>query len=144
MHITETTPTGTQRLSQLPLVLLVDDDPADARLVREALREREVHVRLMTARDAAQAFGALRLVPTNSLPRLIICDLGLPGIRGTFVLREFAAHAGWNAVPKVMLTSSEREFDRAEALAFGAAAYFVKPRDLDGYLRLADELKKFL
>jgi CheY-like chemotaxis protein len=145
MHITETTPSAVRVLdASLPLVLLVDDDQRDIRVLSEALRERAVHVRLMTANDAAQAFGALRLVPKQSPPRLVILDLHLPGIRGHQVLRELVAHAPWASVPKVVLTGSVSEPDRDEVLALGAAAFFNKPRTFEGYLELAEELRRYL
>jgi CheY-like chemotaxis protein len=145
MHITETTPTEVRALdASLPLVLLVDDDPRDARVLREALRERQVHVRLITASGAAQAFGALRLVSKQSPPRLVILDLHLPGIRGSQILRDLNADAAWRAVPKVVLTGSTCATDRDEVLALGAAAFFSKPKAFDGYLALADQLRQYL
>jgi CheY-like chemotaxis protein len=145
MHITETTPLGVRsQHPQLPLVLLVDDNPGDIQLLREAFREGEVHVRLMAAHDATQAFGALRLLPPQGAPRLIILDLGLPGIHGSRLLHEFGAHTPWGTVPKVVLTASSRAADREESIALGAAAFFVKPPRLAGYLELVGELKRYL
>jgi CheY-like chemotaxis protein len=145
MHITDTTPLGVKHLNpQLPLVLMVDDDPGDVHLLREALREGDVHVRLLAASDATQAMGALRLAPQQGAPRLIILDLGLPGIRGDRLLSAFGANTPWAAVPKVVLTGSVRPVDREESIALGAAAYFVKPPAFQGYLELVGELRKYL
>jgi DNA-binding response OmpR family regulator len=145
MHITETTPRGVPHLApQLPLVLLVDDDPHDISLLREAFSEAEVRVRLMVAHDSKQAFGALRLVPNHSPPRLIILDLKLPGVRGQSVLREFTAHTAWSSVPMFILSSWVRFVDRVETMALGAAAYFVKPNSFEGYLQLAEALRKYV
>ncbi|MBA2479942.1 MAG: response regulator [Planctomycetes bacterium] len=144
MDISETTPMGTPSLASLPLVMLVEDNPHDVQLLQEAFRERGIYLRFLVADCAQKAFGVLRLFPASGLPCLIILDLSLPIVSGHTLLRDFARNPTWTPIPKIVLTSSERESDRVVSLASGAAAHIVKPATFDQYLGLVDQLLAYL
>lgn len=142
MEVADITPPGIP-LSAAPLVLMLDDNAEDIALVREALHERGVAARLMSASHPAQALGLLRLAPHAPL-RLAIVDLALPTCSGHAVLRELASHPAWRSVPAIVLTGSENEADRVASLALGAREHVRKPESFDGYLQLVDRLRGYL
>ena len=145
MHITETTPFGSRALSDtLPLILMIDDAENDIELLQEALRSCQIAVRFIAAANAIQAFSALRLLSSAVSPALIILDLGLPVQRGDVILSELAVNPSLKDVPTLVLTGSERETDRIQALARGAREYVIKPSTFEGYQALALHIKRYL
>lgn len=107
-------------------LLLVEDNPADADLVREACEELPVTLEVLSDGDAALAY--LRQAPpftTAPRPDLVLLDLKIPGTRGLEVLAKLAERG--NSVPIVVLTSSSAPADLAAAYRLGARACFAKP-----------------
>jgi CheY-like chemotaxis protein len=126
------------------VVLLLEDNDDDVRLLEEAFRERRIPVRFVVASTAQQMYGMLRLLPSDSSPRLIILDLALPGASGHDLLRGLVADPQWRRVPKVVLSGSERDSDRTASFAAGAVEHLVKAADFDGFLRIVDLLQAYL
>jgi two-component system, response regulator len=113
-------------------VLLVEDDEDHVFLVRRALRDLEdAAVTVDVAGNGEQALeelGRARFDP-RALPQLVLLDLKLPRLDGLEVLRRIRADASLQALPVVVLTSSERQDDRERALRLGATWYVCKPID---------------
>jgi two-component system response regulator len=111
-------------------VLLVEDDEDHVFLVRRALRDLEhVAVTVEVASNGEQALeelGRARFDP-GSLPHLVLLDLRIPRVDGLEVLRRIRADTGLQALPVVVLTSSERDDDREGALRLGATWFVCKP-----------------
>jgi two-component system response regulator len=111
-------------------VLLVEDDEDHVFLVRRALRDLEgVSVSVTVASNGEEALEELlraRFDP-GSLPQLVLLDLRIPRVGGLEVLRRIRADTVLQALPVVVLTSSERDDDREEALRLGATWYVCKP-----------------
>jgi two-component system, response regulator len=111
-------------------VLLVEDDEDHVFLVRRALRDLvEVAVTVEVAGNGEQALeelGRARFDP-GSLPHLVLLDLRIPRVDGLEVLRRIRADTGLQALPVVVLTSSERDDDREGALRLGATWFVCKP-----------------
>ena len=125
----------------VPQVLLVEDNPADARLLHEALQEASPGLVLKTASTVAAAWEYLEGHKNgDALPNLIILDLNLPGAPGFELLDRLRNTWTLSWIPVVVLTSSSREQDVQQARGARADAYFVKPLDLRGYLQLAADL----
>ena len=121
-------------------ILLVEDNAADARLTREALRIASVEARLRVACDGDEALGVLRrsrLGLDGPRPDLVLLDLNLPGRSGREVLAEIKADADLAALPVVVLTTSDADDDVAACYALHANAYLVKPVD---FTRFADAM----
>jgi CheY-like chemotaxis protein len=113
-------------------VLLVEDDEDHLFLIRRALRDLDgVSVAVDVARTGEQALDHLGKVRLDSraLPQLVLLDLKMPGRGGQEVLRSIRADATLRSLPVVVLTSSEHEDDRAQALRLGATWYVCKPLD---------------
>jgi two-component system, OmpR family, alkaline phosphatase synthesis response regulator PhoP len=101
------------------VLLLVEDDASIGRLVKRYL-ERQDGWQVLWLRTGEEAFGELRRHPV----RLVVLDVGLPGIDGFEVCRQMRA---WSRVPIVMLTARDEEPDRVAGFELGADDYVSKP-----------------
>ena len=127
-------------------VLLVEDNEADVRLTREALREAGENVRLSAVGDGDQGLAYLRRqegFAEAPRPDLVLLDLNLPRKNGLEVLDEMRADAALAVIPVIMLTSSAARQDVQAAYAHGANAFVVKPQDLDSFMDLIDAIRGF-
>ena len=137
------TPTGPGAAIE---VLLVEDNPGDVRLTREALRDGKVFNNLSTVPDGVEALRFLRREgPYADAPRpdVILLDLNLPKKDGREVLEEIKADPGLRTIPVVVLTSSEAERDIARAYALNANCYVTKPVDLDQFITVVKSIEDF-
>ncbi len=122
-------------------ILLVEDDPADARLIQEALRTGSVTMEVEHVRDGAAALGRLR--EQEDHPDLVLLDVGLPGRSGLEVLGELKEDPRLRRVPVVMLTSSAAEADVARSYDLHANSYLTKPVDLADFAGIVRALEAF-
>jgi len=120
-------------------ILLVEDDSNDLELTLHALSKDRIYNRIQIARDGEEALdflfyrGAYGGRTPNQYPRLILLDLKLPKVDGLQVLAKIKRDPRTNAVPVVILTSSNQERDLAEAYRLGANSYIQKPVDSDQF-----------
>ena len=127
-------------------VLLVEDNEADVRLTREALREAGDDVRLSAVGDGEQALRYLRReegFADAPLPDLVLLDLNLPRKNGLEVLAEMRADEDLACIPVIILTSSAARQDVEASYARGANAFVVKPQDLDAFMDLIGAIRGF-
>ena len=127
-------------------VLLVEDNDADVRLTREALREAGENVRLSAVGDGEQALAFLRKqkgFADAPRPDLVLLDLNLPRKNGLEVLEELRADPAVASIPVIMLTSSSARSDIDAAYAAGANAFVVKPHELDAFMDLIGSIRSF-
>jgi two-component system, chemotaxis family, response regulator Rcp1 len=127
--------------------LLVEDNPGDARLLREALKVVTADVELQSVANTREALAFLgNLSPYESAPKpdLIILDVLLPGMNGLQALGIIRTTPAWSHIPAVIFTSLDRVTDRAESKRLGATTYKVKPEGFDGYVAFARSLTYFL
>jgi two-component system, chemotaxis family, response regulator Rcp1 len=127
-------------------ILLVEDNPGDVRLTREALREGKVRNNLAVASDGVEAVAYLRKegVHANAVrPDLILLDLNLPRMDGREVLAEIKADPALRHIPVVVLTSSQAEEDIVRAYDLHANCYVTKPVDLDQFIRVVESIEDF-
>jgi two-component system response regulator len=113
-------------------ILLVEDDDDHVFLIRRALADVEgVEVAIEVVGDGEQAVERLarsRFEPAGR-PQLVLLDLKMPRMDGLEVLRRIRADEAVAELPVVVLTSSERQEDREEALRAGATWFVCKPID---------------
>ena len=127
-------------------ILLVEDNPADARLVREALAESDFGAELhwVSSGEAALAFlrraSAFVVAPT---PDLVLLDLNLPGLRGQEVLDEIKRDPALLSIPVVVLTSSAARQDVLAAYNSHVNSYMVKPKDYEQFLALVGTIRAY-
>jgi chemotaxis family two-component system response regulator Rcp1 len=127
-------------------ILLVEDNPGDARLAVEALKEGRVRNNLHHAKDGLEALDFLHRregyagVPH---PDLILLDLNLPKKDGREVLLEVKADDELRLIPVVVLTTSAAEQDLVKSYGLHANAYIVKPLDLDQFIEVVHVIENF-
>jgi CheY-like chemotaxis protein len=127
-------------------VLLVEDNPGDVRLTREALKEGKVHNNLHVAPDGVEALAFLRREGGYAdavRPDLILLDLNLPRKGGREVLEEIKGDPSLRHIPVVILTSSSAEQDIARAYDLHANCYISKPVDLDQFIMVVKSIEDF-
>ena len=131
--------------SAIPVVLLVEDNPADVRLAQEVLRESGLEHELLIARDGEQALKILRPdgQPAARLPDLVLLDLNIPRIDGREVLRVIKSTELLRRVPVLILSTSQAEADVLACYDLHANAYLTKPVDLEEFTTLARLLREF-
>ncbi|MFD8075068.1 response regulator [Streptomyces sp. NPDC059718] len=122
-------------------VLLVEDDPADAMLIGDALAERGAR-NLTQVEDGLAALEYLR-DPANRLPDLIVLDLNMPRMNGHELLSILKNDEELRAVPVVVLTTSAAPDDVAGAYRQHANAYVTKPVNLDDFERAVHSIDAF-
>lgn len=128
-----------QRNSQrVPVVLLIEDNPAQQVLTRRAFARGEVEVDMHVAADGEEAMRYLRGVQEGegvscAKPDLILLDLNLPRIDGRAVLRETKGDPALNMIPVVVLTTSVADSDVQGCYEAGCNAYVTKPQDIDEF-----------
>ena len=123
-------------------ILLVEDDPGDILLTREAFADHKVHNRLMVLSDGREALAFLRRqgrYAGATLPDLILLDLNLPGMDGRDLLAALNADPEISDIPVVVLTNSLAERDILRARQLRVADYVSKPVD---FLRLVEVVKR--
>ncbi|MFL6351094.1 MAG: response regulator [Bryobacteraceae bacterium] len=118
-------------------ILIVEDNPADVRLMREALRHVEPPVTIHVAGDGEEALHFLKREGRHAgapKPALIFLDFNLPKADSREILRQIKADHSLRLIPVAVLTSSNSEKDIREAYELYANCYLCKPGDLDGFL----------
>lgn len=127
-------------------ILMVEDNPGDARLTQEALKESKVYNNLHHVRDGVEAMEFLRKegpfgdAPT---PDIILLDLNLPRKDGRQVLAELKAIPRLKNIPVVVLTTSEAEQDIVKSYELHANCYITKPVDLDKFVEIIHGIENF-
>jgi len=127
-------------------VLLVEDNPGDVRLTREALKDGTVGNHLSVAQDGVEALRFLRREgPYADAPRpdVVLLDLNLPRKDGREVLQEMKQERSLRTIPVVVLTSSDAERDIVAAYELQASCYVTKPVDLDQYMTVLRAIEDF-
>jgi CheY-like chemotaxis protein len=120
-------------------VVLVEDHPLHARVLRRALAARLPGGRIEVFEDGASACRRLQ-DGASAVPDLLILDLDLPGQTGHELLALCVADGRLSAMHTVVVTSSTSAADRARSLELGAAMHLPKPVDAAGFMQLADGL----
>ncbi|MGA8116802.1 MAG: response regulator [Actinocatenispora sp.] len=127
-------------------VLLVEDDPGDELMTREAFKDHKVHNTLHVARDGEEAIEFLyRRGKYADAPRpdLVLLDLNLPKYDGREVLARIKGDEDLNSIPVVVLTTSEAEEDIVRSYKLHANAYVTKPVDFEHFLEVVRQIDDF-
>jgi CheY-like chemotaxis protein len=127
-------------------VLLVEDDPGDVLMTREAFEEHKVGNRLNVVSDGVDALAYLRKEePFQSAlrPDLILLDLNLPKRDGREVLAEIKNDASLRQIPVVVLTTSAADEDILRSYQLHANAYVTKPVDFERFVAVVKQIDDF-
>lgn len=132
--------------AELASILLVEDDPGDVLLVREALAEHKVANALSVVSDGVKAMEFLRREGDHTeaeRPGIVLLDLNLPRKSGTEVLAEIKSDPDLATIPVVVLTTSESEHDVLRSYQQHANAYIAKPVDFERFKRIVRQIDEF-
>ena len=127
-------------------ILLVEDNPGDVRLTREALRDGKVRNNLHVVEDGVEAMAFLRREGKYvDMPRpdIVFLDLNLPRKNGREVLAEVKSDALLTHIPVVVLTTSADEHDVLKAYEYHANCFITKPVDLEQFLHVVRSIEEF-
>ena len=128
---------GVRANSDFPLVMHVEDNEGDARMVVRSLAHSPCRVRIERVVSAPEAVAAIDAISSEiqEMPSLILLDLGLPGGHGLDVLRAVKSSDSVRAVPIVILTGSDAEEDRNACKEAGCEEFIVKPMEYTELVR---------
>jgi len=127
-------------------ILLVEDNPVDVLMTREALRTWKIRNSLQVVEDGQEAMDFLGKRGTYAeaeRPDLILLDLNLPKKTGIEVLSEISQHADLSTITVVVVTTASAAPDLEECLALGARQCIIKPLDFDDYVRQLNSVQEF-
>jgi len=127
-------------------ILLVEDNPGDSRLAKEALKESKLKNNLYVAEDGVEAMNFLyKTGKYSKMPRpdLVILDLNLPKKDGREVLAEIKNDENLKRIPVVILTISKAEEDILKTYNLHANCYVTKPLDLDQFMKVVRSIEDF-
>lgn len=127
-------------------ILLVEDNPGDVRLTKEALKEGKVRNNLQVAEDGEEALEFLRRQGRHAQarrPDLVLLDLNLPKKSGREVLEEIKADPELKRIPVVILTVSKAEQDILKSYNLHANCYITKPVNLDQFIEVVQAIEDF-
>ena len=137
----------TQPLVGRPIdVLLVEDDPGDVLMTKEAFQDYKVQNQLHVVNDGTEAMAFLRRegdyadVPR---PDLVLLDLNLPRMDGREVLQAIKSDPDLASIPVVVLTTSEAEEDVLRSYSLHANAYVIKPVDFERFIQVVRQIDDF-
>ena len=127
-------------------ILMVEDDPGDVRLTREALKNSKVLHSLNVVEDGVAALDYLRKAPPYHdavRPDIVLLDLNLPRKDGREVLAAMKQDPVLRSIPVVILTTSQAEEDVLRAYNLNANCYVTKPVDFDQFMRIVRTIEDF-
>jgi two-component system, response regulator len=131
------------------MILLVEDNDADAELASRAFQRAEIKNPLMRARDGLEALdylfahGKYAARDPYDLPVFVLLDLNIPKISGLEVLKAIRADERTMHLPIIVLSSSGEERDRLGAYKHFANSYIIKPLDYDQFVSAARQLSHY-
>lgn len=129
-----------------PRILLVEDNPGDVRLTREALKESQLEITLDVVSDGEEALDFLRRRNKHTSaarPDIILLDLNLPKKNGIEVLKELKVDDSLKKIPVIVLTTSDAHHDITKAYSSYANCYILKPVDFDDFARVIQLIESF-
>ena len=127
-------------------ILMVEDNPGDVRLTKEALKDAKVSNTLRVVEDGALALDYLHrrgVYVDAPRPDLILLDLNLPKKNGREVLEEIKQDVNLKSIPVVILTTSQAEEDVVRAYSLHANCYITKPVDFTQFAKIVRTIEDF-
>lgn len=127
-------------------ILLIEDNPMDVDLARQAFRDEQIQNPVAVCRDGEEALQYIDAHPSPAdleVPLIAMLDLRLPKIDGFDVLRHARAHPTWKQVPFIAFTTSRHADDVTRAYELGVNSYIVKPVDFTSFAEIARTIKSY-
>ena len=128
-------------------ILLVEDDPADQKLIKTSIKTQKIANDLQITSTAEEALELLRSPDKSnggaSRPDLILLDLNMPGMGGKEFLRNIKSDAELQQIPVVILTTSNSERDVVDSYKLQAAGYIHKPVTLEEFKQVMQDIEDY-
>jgi chemotaxis family two-component system response regulator Rcp1 len=121
-------------------ILLVEDNPADISLTKEALNRNEIVNEIYVVHNGVEA---LTFLEKKDRPDLIFLDLNLPKMTGLEVLKEIKEHKNYRRIPVIILTISTNEEDLIKAYDLHANCYINKPLEIKDFYTIMSSIVNF-
>jgi CheY-like chemotaxis protein len=134
------------KTEQEVVILLVEDDPVDAELTMESLKEAKMCVNLRVVGDGEKALKCLRgeaPYAEAERPDLVLLDLNMPKMDGREVLSAIKGDERLRSIPVVVLTTSGEEMDVMKCYSLGANCYITKPVGFEKFIQMVRSLEDF-
>jgi CheY-like chemotaxis protein len=133
-------------MKEIRIVLMVDDNPADLDLAREALKDGASRSQINTVGDGEEAIAFLKQKGVHAekpRPDLVILDLNLPKKDGRAVLAELKGDPGLHGIPVVVFSTSRLSSDISRSYELGANCYVNKPGNLNEFFAAVKAIEEF-
>jgi CheY-like chemotaxis protein len=133
-------------IAELASILLVEDDPGDVMLIRDALAEHKVGNTVSVVSDGVEAMEFVRgegSYAGTERPDLVLLDLNLPRKSGAEVLAEIKGDPALSMIPVIVLTTSDSEEDVVRSYQRHANAYITKPLDFERFREIVHKIDDF-
>ena len=130
-------------MKQSPVILIVEDNPGDVRLIKEALDTSSIKPTLYFVRDGLEATRFLETRMQDGFPHLMVLDLNLPQKSGFEVLQFVKRHEMLKRIPVIVLSSSQNPEDVAKAYDLHANCYLTKPANFEAFVAVVQALEYF-
>ena len=128
-------------------ILLVEDDPADQKLIKTSLRDQKVANDLYAVSSGEEGldflYGRGDYQGKKIRPDLVLLDLNMPGMGGKEFLKKVKADENLKYIPVVILTTSSEERDIIESYKLQASGYVNKPVSLDEFKDVIRQIKEY-
>lgn len=137
---------GLKNKMRLVEILLIEDNPGDVRLTKEAFKEGKLINNLHVVEDGIEALAYLRKqgkFKNEPQPDLILLDLNLPKKDGRELLAEIKEDQHFKHIPVVILTTSRAEADIIESYESHANCYITKPVDMNQFIKIVKSIEFF-
>ena len=130
-------------MKKSPVILIVEDNPGDVRLIKEALNTSFIEPTLHFVRDGLEATRFLKTRMQDGFPHLMVLDLNLPQKSGFEVLQFVKRHERLKRIPVIVLSSSQNPEDVAKAYDLHANCYLTKPANFEAFFDVVQALEFF-
>ena len=130
-------------MKKSPVILVVEDNPGDIRLIKEALNTSSIEPILYFARDGLEATRFLETRMQDGFPHLMVLDLNLPKKSGFQVLQFVKRNEMLKRIPVIVLSSSQSPDDIAKAYDLQANCFLTKPANFEAFISVVQALEYF-
>lgn len=128
-------------------ILLVEDDPADQKLIKISLKNQLIANDIKVANNGEEALDYLHNIKPNDSdnprPDLILLDLNMPGMGGKEFLRQIKLEENLKTIPVIILTTSESERDIFDSYKLQASGYIHKPVTLEEFKTIMEKIESY-
>lgn len=126
--------------SSIKSILLVEDDLDDQDFIKEALLNLDNSLSIQTITSGTKVLPYLETLAANDLPQLMILDYNLPELDGAEVLNKLQKNSRYEAIAKIVWSTSSAPQYQVRCLSLGAACYLVKPSTISGIEDMARQM----